>query len=121
LIACDGLADAPESRAALATGKQATRTGLLIGSRHGEWACTLDGRGLTLSSIRLADSKEPDRAARLEARLLQVRALWNTIDELFGCFLSERLNGHWSATANRLRQWAAGRLEPARQPRLATA
>ena len=105
--------DAParmkESKAALATGKQPTRLGLLLASRLGEWALTLDGPTLGVFGLQIpaGDDDDADKTQILESRCESVSDLCGSLDLLFQRFLRLRLSKEWDAVHTRIAMWIA--------------
>ncbi|HNO79702.1 MAG TPA: hypothetical protein PKN33_16770 [Phycisphaerae bacterium] len=105
--------DAParmrESKAALATGKQPTRLGLLLASRLGEWALTLDGPTLGVFGLQIpaGDDDDADKSQILESRCESVSDLCGSLDLLFQRFLRLRLSKEWDAVHTRIAMWIA--------------
>ncbi len=109
IVQCDGPAAAPESRAALAIGKQPTKAGLVIGARTAEFGLLLDGPKFTVSALRLPDPEQNDRHAILEERFQQITEVAGILDVLFGLFLGRRGAADWSAELAQIKAWASGK------------
>lgn len=107
-LRCDAPARAVEARAALATGKQPVKLGMILAARAGEWSFALDGEKLDVIGLVLPPIELKDKTAILEARFESMADLGELIDELFGKFLQIRLSDKWSAEERAIRQWAAG-------------
>jgi hypothetical protein len=116
----DGVATFPEGRAALPTGKQPTKVGLVIGGAVGEFAFALDGPSLAVSSLALPEDKaqERDPLVRLERRFERTVDLTQLLDGLFELFLEQRLGRDWPREARAITQWAS-RGAASRAPALA--
>ncbi|MCP4593194.1 MAG: hypothetical protein GY842_20855 [bacterium] len=108
VITADGPASLPEAKAALSTGKQVTRMGLILGCRTGEYSLVLDGRRMAISTmIPPTDDEERDPQARREQRFEQIADAAELLDVLFELFLRRRTSGEWSQELGRMRSWAA--------------
>ncbi|NOT02836.1 MAG: hypothetical protein HOP29_19730 [Phycisphaerales bacterium] len=107
-IRADGPGGTPEARAALTTGKQPTRAGLILGGRSGEYALMFDGPRFTVSSLKLPDPSEGDRHDQLRERFEQVTEVAGLLDLLFGLFLGRRASSDWADELGRMKLWAAG-------------
>lgn len=123
VLRADAPASSPESRSALAVGKQPTKMGLLLAGAGGEWALILDGPTLDVSNLTLPPSEEPDVLSRLEERFEACVTLATAIDALYERFLSVRLSADWTKVLREMAQWAAGEKRGAAkaQPRLVSA
>lgn len=124
-MTADQPGELPESRAALAHGKQPEKLGLILAGRAEEWTFTIAAATMDVSSLSIAAPRdeEPDASARLEDRFMSIADLASTVDRLYGAFLKLRFSSEWMAALGRMKQWASyGRVQPAqRTPRLATA
>ncbi len=110
VITADGPTSLPEARAALASGKQPLKAGLVLGSPRGEFRLTLDGPRLAVSGLVLPEgSAGAEPAARLEARLEAVADAAGLLDALFEMYLLERTSKGWEAELGRMRTWATGK------------
>lgn len=108
-ISADGPTNLPESRAALAIGKQPVKAGLVLGSPMGEVRLTLDALRFTVSGAGLPDEQvEGDHKARLEHRFEQIADTANLLDALFDVFLQHRCSRQWSTELKEMSAWAAG-------------
>jgi len=108
VVRADAPARAPEARAARGIGKVPWKLRLLIGAPAGEWALTLDGPNLAVSSLLVPPAEEEDPTAILEYRFLQTRAAQDTLDALYDAFLRVRLGADWPREHNAMRAWAKG-------------
>jgi hypothetical protein len=104
----DDPARSAEARAGLAAGKQATRMGMILAARVGEWTFALDGTTLDVTGLVLPQVDEKDKRVVLEERCGSLADLMDVLDELYGKFLRLRLSGEWSAVERAMREWAAG-------------
>lgn len=105
-IRADGPAELPESKVALAHGKQPSKLGLILGSGRDQWTFSL-GADLSVSGLTLEPSESDDPVDRLTERLDAVADLGQLIDRLFGSFLKIRLSTDWSAELGRMIEWAS--------------
>ena len=109
VVTADAPAGLPESRAALAIGKQPTKAGLIVGSAVGEFAFSLDGRKMTVSSLVLPDDQEErDVRASIEQRFERCFDLTTILDVMFETFLRARISDHWGEAERDLKRWAKG-------------
>ena len=108
----DGPGQTPETRSALAVGKQPIKMGLMLGSNLGEWGLVLDGVTMDVSNVALPPAEEDEPQARLEERFENVIKLAGLIDGLFEKFVQGRLSAEWPRLLGRMKQWAsAGRVD----------
>lgn len=99
----------PEARAALRTGKQPVKAGLVIGGALGEFRLTLDGPRLAVSSLAVPEGEdEREPRARLEKRFESVADAAGLVDALFELFLLRRTSREWDAEQRAMAAWAAG-------------
>ncbi len=115
-IYTDGPTLAPEARAAMALGKQPTKTGLVLAAGGEQYTLGFDAVRFTVSGLRLPEIEEPSPAARLEERCLHLTRCAALLDALYTAFLKERLSGRYAPKLGELRSWArsgAGALDPA--------
>jgi hypothetical protein len=114
VITADGPTGLPEAKAALTSGKQPTKMGLVFGGRAGEFALVLDGRGMSVSGLSLPDD-DADVApeARLEHRFEQIAEASQLLDVLYELFLRRRTAGSWSRELGQMRAWVANGRTPA--------
>ncbi len=122
-IRTDAPTSVPEASAAIASGKQPTKLGLILGGSTGEWTLALDGLRFDVSGLTLPPSQQPTPAARLEERADAVVEAGRQLDALFATFLQTRLSSDWPAELGRMSAWAAkGRLGSRQaRPRLVSA
>lgn len=102
-----GPARFPEARAALTTGKQPTKMGLVLAAGEDSYALTLEMPGLFVRGLKLPEVDEPSGSARLEERCRHIVAVADLLDALYGTFLKDRLGRDHAKRLGRLRQWAA--------------
>ncbi len=112
-IRCDGPGSAPESRAALAIGKQPTKAGLVLGGPGGEYFLLLDGPRFTVSGLRLPDATEGTHVDRLVERFRQIEEVAGLLDVLYGLFLGRRAAADWPDELNEMKAWAMRSKRPA--------
>lgn len=123
VILQDAPSNAPESRAALAVGKQPAKLGLTLVHRSQAYSLTLDGERFNVTALIPPGSDEDDPAAILEERCSQVRQVQSLLDSMYAEFLSQRTDARWLSELGKMKKWAAaGRLNgKLRQPQLALA
>jgi len=109
----------PEARAALATGKQPVKAGLVLGVPYGEIKLTLDAARFGVSGLVIPeDAAEQDWRARRERRFERIGEAAALLDALFELFLARRVGREWNRDVRELSAWATG---SARAARLQTA
>ena len=109
VITADGPSALPEAKAALATGKQPTKLGLIFGGRAGEFYAVLDGKRMAVSGMVLPPDEDDDPATRRERRFEQIADAAELLDVLYELFLRRRTSGRWSQELGRMRAWAAAK------------
>lgn len=120
-ISAETPASLPEARAALRTGKQPLKAGLVLGSPAGDFRLTLDGARLAVSGLQVPeDQRLEDWRARLEARFEGVTEVAALLDALFEQFLLMRTASAWAAELREITAWAAGQAG-GRRPQVASA
>ncbi len=108
-ISADVPTQLPEARAALRSGKQPIKAGLVIGAPLGEFSCALDGQRFTLSGLNVPEDRSvQDAAARREARFEAISDVAALLDAAFEVFLLRRLRSDWDNEARAMAAWAAG-------------
>jgi hypothetical protein len=105
----DGPGRMPEARAALTTGKQPTRMGLVLSAGGETYSLTLEMPGFVVRGLKLPDIDEPNTPVRLEERCRRIVEVSDILDALYAAFLKARLGKDFKGMMGRLRQWAAGR------------
>ncbi|NOX59286.1 MAG: hypothetical protein GXP29_10565 [Planctomycetes bacterium] len=122
-------ADAParmaESKAALASGKQPSRIGLLLASRSGEWSLSLDGPSMGVFGLQIPkdESAEKDGSQMLESRCESVVNVCETLDLVLEKFVCLRFSKQWEEEHAKIAMWVA-QFDPSESkaaPRLASA
>jgi hypothetical protein len=109
VISADSPATLPEARAAIHSGKQPTKMGLILGYGGAEYRFVMDGPRMTISGLTLPKPDAPsDRTAEIEARFERVVECAELVDALYELFLAKRLSSTWSKELAGMRQWAAG-------------
>jgi recombination associated protein RdgC len=111
VITADGPATLPESRAALTTGKQPTKMGLVFGGRAGEFSLVLEGRQMAVTGLVLPKEDrlvDEDPKSGREQRFEQIADAAELLDVLYELFLRRRTAGPWRRELGRMRAWAAG-------------
>ena len=112
IVRGDGPGQMPETRSALAVGKQPIKMGLVLGGGVGEWSLVLDAVTMDVSNVTLPPAEEDEPQARLEERLENVAELAGLLDALFEKFVQRRLSAEWPRLLGRMKQWAsAGRVD----------
>ncbi len=120
VITADSPASLPEARAALRTGKQPNKLGLIVGSPLGEFRFTLDGERLAVSSLVVPeDDAEEDPRVRLEQRFELITDAGNLLDALFELYVLRRMARDWDRELRAMSAWARGK--DAKLPRTASA
>lgn len=109
-INADSPASLPEARAALRSGKQPTRMGLIVGSYLGELRFAFDAARWVVAGLQLPDDPtQDDPRAQREQRFELVADAANLLDALFGLFLQQRTSPTWPQAEAALEQWAIGK------------
>ena len=98
-------AGSPEAHAALRLGKKASEARLRIERGDQEWFCTLKGRTLDLSSIKLPAVLSKADDDRFYDRMNLLEALDDLITALYHQFLELRLAKGWAAELEEIRGW----------------
>jgi len=112
-VCADGPAELPETRVALAAGKQPSRMGLIVASGAGQWSFSLGAERLDVTGMTTESDDADNPHDRLARRLAATADLGDTIDRLFTAFVSLRLSSQWSPARERMTEWAAAhRLGP---------
>lgn len=120
VITADGPANLPEARAALASGKQPTKMGLLLGCPLGEFRFTLEGPRLAVSGLIVPEEDgADDPRARLERRFELIADTGHLLDALFELFVAVRTGRKWNHELRDMSAWAAG--QAAEKPRAVSA
>lgn len=104
----DGPGRSPEARAALTTGKQPTRMGLVLAAGGETYTLTLEMPGFLVRGLKLPDIDEPIAQVRLEERCRRIVEISDILDALYAVFLKVRLGRDYKGMIGRLRQWATG-------------
>lgn len=114
-ISADGPAELPESRIALARGKQPTRLGLMLGNRRGQWTFSLsDDLSVTGLSLEPTDADNP--IDRIIDRFDAAADLGDLITQLYEEFIKLRLSANWPIEWGRITEWAQAAVGPKSQP-----
>lgn len=109
VLTADGVTSLPESRAAIRSGKQPVKAGMVIGAPHGEFKLALDAARMTVTSLTLPeDTTEQDPRAHVEGRFELLTDAANLLDALFELYVLRRASRDWADEYNRLTAWAAG-------------
>jgi len=102
----DGPTLAPEARAAMAIGKQPTKTGLVLAAGPEQYTLGFDAVRFSVSGLRLPEIEEPSPTARLEERYLLITRCSAILNALYAAFLKDRLSGRYAPKLGELRSWA---------------
>lgn len=122
VITADGPSTLPEAHAALASGKQPDKIGLIIATGAiGELRFVLEGPRLTVSGLVIPEDEEASRTAaeRLEARFEMIADTAHLLDALFDTFLQRRWARDWEQDLRKMTAWARGTRERNKQAALA--
>lgn len=116
-ISCDGPSRLPESRRAIQSGKLPRKSGMML-SRHGQqYEFTIQAETFNISGAALPKVEKDDDGAstgngavdnirvRHEERLEQIRHMAESIDMLYGAFLTRRLRADWGKSRDTIRAW----------------
>ncbi|MCB9852420.1 MAG: hypothetical protein H6819_04940 [Phycisphaerales bacterium] len=116
-ITCDGPSRLPESRRAIQSGKLPRKAGMML-SRHGQqYEFTMQAETFNISGAALPKVERDEDAptngdgavdnirVRHEERLEQIRHMAESVDMLFGAFLTRRLRADWNKTRDTIRAW----------------
>ena len=110
VITADGPTSLPDARAALRTGKQPTKAGLILGGPLGEFRLTLDALRMAVSGLILPEpDEEQDARGRVEQRFESVADAADLLDALFELFLVQRTSKEWNRVVRAMSEWAGGR------------
>jgi len=120
-VQCEMPSRALEGRAALTTGKQPVRLGMLLAARAGEWSFTLDAANLDVSGVVLPATDSKERVLVLESRFESMADLSDVVDALYAEFLRKRLSNTWPQEWNACRAWAQNRERESRPAQLVSA
>jgi hypothetical protein len=104
-IRADAPTRSPEAKAALAIGKQPTKSGLILAARGDEYNLTFEGPRFTVSSLRLPDSEATDEPARNEERFTHIKRVAGLLDALYALYLGQRASHNWPKHLNKLKKW----------------
>jgi hypothetical protein len=95
----------PEARRAIQAGKLPRQTGLTLVRHDQQYELTLQAETLAVSSAKLPAPEEGEPRLRLEERVANVRHLTETVDLLYGVFLTRRLSADWLKELERMQRW----------------
>lgn len=95
----------PEARRAVQAGKLPRQAGLILVRHDQQYELTLQAETLAVSGAKLPGVDDGEDRVRLEGRVGQVRHLIETVDLLYGAFLSRRLGPEWAKELERVQQW----------------
>jgi len=98
-------AASPEAHTALRMGKKASEARLRIERGDREWTCTLKGRTLDLSSIKLPALLTQVEDDRFYERMELLGALDDVITALYRLFLETRLSKPWVNELTAMQGW----------------
>jgi len=113
-IVCEGPAQLPESRRAIQAGKLPRKAGLIVHRQGDQYEFTLQAETFNVSAAALP---KPDQngngngnrggngRAHVEERIEQIRHLTDTIDLLYGAFLTRRFADTWDDDRTKITQW----------------
>jgi hypothetical protein len=106
----DGPSRLREAGEALRMGKWPRKAGLILSDGEHQWELTLQGDRWVVSAASMPEVPDAESPRELtEARLQLVRRLANTLDGMFGAFLSERTSGTWPSKRDTLGRWVRER------------
>jgi hypothetical protein len=105
----EGPARLPEARRAIQSGKLPRKCGLTVVRHDQQYEFTLHAETLAVGAAKLPPPPEDvtDTRAKLDARVDAVRSLVETLDGLFGAFLSRRLGREWADELRGMQGWLA--------------
>jgi len=104
----DDPAHAPESRAAMATGKLPVRAGLQIVHRGQAFACVVRGDVMHFSAVQLPAAQDgANPRAVFEERTGHLRDFVDAVSASYGEFLRQRLSSRWPKRLAAIRGWIA--------------
>ena len=102
-----------EARAAIAFGKQPTKTGLVVAAGGEQFTLGFDAVRFSVTGLKLPEIEEPSAAARLEERCMHMTRCAALLDALYAAFLKERLSGRYAPKlAAAIRAWQAVSTDP---------
>lgn len=126
-VRASGAASAPETRSALARGKQPRRAGLMVAAGDLQATLVLEGCGFAVSGVSLLGDDSAggpsaaagaggggqsgrggrgrDAAEELAARFEAARELSAVLERMFGTFVKLRCGGEWSGELRKIRSW----------------
>lgn len=106
-ISHEGPTRLPEARRAIQSGKLPRKCGLTV-VRHGQqYELTLSAETLAVSGAKLPppDDTIADARGKAEDRVDSIRALVETLDQLYAAFLSRRLGREWADDLAGMQGW----------------
>lgn len=98
----------PEARRALPLGKLPRKVGLVLVRHSQQYEFGLSAESMAITSLKLPRIDESEERARLEARVTLLRAFRETLDLLFGAFVTTRAShSAWQPELRHMQKWLA--------------
>jgi hypothetical protein len=106
-ISHEGPTRLPEARRAIQSGKLPRKCGLTVVRHDQQYEFTLHAETLAVGAAKMPAPPEDatDSRAKLDARVDAVRSLVETLDQLYGAFLSRRLGREWADELRGMQGW----------------
>lgn len=101
----EGPARLPEARRAIQSGKLPRKCGLTVVRRDQQYEFTLHAETLAVGACKLPAQEDATGRAIAEGRVDQVRAVVETLDQLYAAFLSRRLGREWAHDLAQMQRW----------------
>lgn len=100
-------AESPEAHTALRLGKKASEARLRIAWGDRDWNCTLKGRSLDLSGVKLPAQLQKVEDDKFYERMELLEDLDVILTGLYRAFLAIRLDSAWTKELKALQAWVA--------------
>ena len=97
----------PEAQMALKQGKKVSKARLLVRKGERDWSCSIVGRTLDLSSIKLPGVLSKADDDRFYERMSLLEELFDLLHSLYALFLDTRLGPGWADEILEIRAWTA--------------
>lgn len=98
-------AESPEAHTALRLGKKASEARLRISWGDRDWICSLKGRSLDLSGIKLPAQLQKAEDDKFYERMELLEDLDVIVTGLYQDFLNTRLGSGWDAELKAIQEW----------------
>jgi hypothetical protein len=115
-IAAESPVQLPEAMQAIRTGKLPRKAGMTLVRDGQQFDLVLSAESFALSGAKIHIDDDAKESYEASDRIDSIRAMCETVDNLFQHFCSRRMNTGWGQELDKIRNWLSSDLQAVRAP-----